>query len=149
MTTTTGITQDCLLTEARPRSSKGHLLARTICWVAFGVHAVSLGMACLAVQLVLVTLTLAFSIATVERWHSNETRIGNRLCIKQTVAGGAQIMAKAYALLDLNEEEEQNMLDWSLFPTRSNKLWLSAFQKYKEDARHDPSVLETWGERMR
>ncbi|CAO2651277.1 Nn.00g095740.m01.CDS01 [Neocucurbitaria sp. VM-36] len=152
--TTTGITQGCLLTEARPYSSKSHLVARTIAWIAFGIHVVSLGMACLAVQLVLLTFTLAFSIAAVQGWHSegwnsNETQMGSRMVIKRYDADGTQTLAKTYAMLDLSDEEEQNLLDWSLIPTRSNMLWLPTFRQFKEDSRHDSSVLDTWGERLR
>lgn len=152
--TTTGITQDCLLTEARPNSSHGHMIAQTIAWVAFGIHVVSLGMACLAVQLVLLTSTLVCSVAAVqcwwsEGWNSEEHRLGSRMVIKRSDTSGIQSMAKMYVLLELNDEEEQNMVDWSLIPTRSSRLWLPTYRQFKEDARHDPSVLDTWGDRLR
>jgi hypothetical protein len=152
-TTTTGIVQDCLLTEARPRSPGVHMAARTVCWLAFGVHAVTLGMACLTVQLFLVTLTLAFSVAMVQGRYadghdSSETRIGGRLVIKQRNDGGAGSNASVFALLDLTEEEEETMVDWAIYPTRRNKVWWSTFKLFKEDAKRDRSVLRTWGARM-
>ncbi|KAJ4369183.1 hypothetical protein N0V83_006267 [Neocucurbitaria cava] len=154
VTTTTGITQDCLLTEARPKSSWNHMIAQTIAWVAFGIHVVSLGMACLAVQLALLISTLACSVAVVrcwwsEGWNSEEHRLGSRMVIKRSDTSGVQSMAKMYVLLGLNDEEEQNMVDWSLIPTRSSRLWLPTYRQFKEDARHDPSVLDTWGNRLR
>jgi hypothetical protein len=117
---TTGIIQKCLLTEAKPRSKEVHMTARTVCWLAFGIHTVTLGMACLAVQLLIITLTIAFSVAMVQSWYtdrhdSTETRIGGRLVIKQRNNGGFGTMASVYALLDLSEEEEQTMVDWALY----------------------------------
>ncbi|KAH3945329.1 hypothetical protein HBI56_073280 [Parastagonospora nodorum] len=152
--TTTGIVQDCLLTEARPQPKKAHSIVRAICWMLFGVHAISLGMACLVMQLVLVSATLLFSIAADQGWlnrhdQSKITRIGNRLLIERDVAGGQQNRSKAYALLKLTAGEEQAMIEWSLMPKRLNKIWWTVYECYKEAAEKDPAALETWGERMK
>ena len=153
--TTTGIAQDVLLTEARPASEKLHLASRAICWLGFGVHAVTLGMACLAVQLLIITVTLVSSVAMIQGWfsegsNSNDTYIGSRLLISRQIDERIGSMSSVYVLLDLNEEEEQNMIAWSLFPTQHNKLWLPTYEKYKEDfmTTHDPKVLKTWRKRL-
>jgi hypothetical protein len=130
---------------------------RVICWFAFSVHAVSLGMACLAVQIILVSLTLAFSAAVVQGWKisvvgSTTTHIGERLAIDQQILLGGNFRAKVYAMLEMSEEEEQSMVDWLMMPRRSNSLWWGACQKYKVDAkaaRWDAEVLNTWSDRMR
>ncbi|KAI4712662.1 hypothetical protein J4E89_002930 [Alternaria sp. Ai002NY15] len=153
--TTTGIAQDVLLTEARPASEKLHLVSRAICWLAFGVHAVTLGMACLAVQLLIITVTLVPSVAMIQGWfsegsNSNDTYIGSRLRINRQIDERIGSMSSVYVLLDLNEEEEQNMIAWSLFPTQHNKLWLPTYEKFKEDfmTTGDPKVLKTWRKRL-
>ncbi|KAI4949128.1 hypothetical protein J4E91_005592 [Alternaria rosae] len=64
--TTTGIAQEVLLTEARPSSENLHLVSRAFCWLAFGVHAVTLGMAWLAIQLLIITVTLVSSVAMIQ-----------------------------------------------------------------------------------
>ena len=129
------------------------MVARTICWLAFGIHAVTLGMACLAVQLFLVTLTLAFSVAMVQGWYadghdSTETRIGGHLVIKQRNDGRISSMASVSAVLNRSKEEEQTMADWAFRPTKSNKIWWSTFKQFKEDAKRNPLALRTFGERM-
>ena len=151
--TTTGITQDCLLTEARPISKEHHRIARCICWVAFGVHAVTLGMACLAMQLLLVTLTLAFSVAAVQGWMSegsktNTARIGSRIIIEQHVLKTAGKRAETYVSMELTKDEEQSMVDWFIMPRPSNKIWWDAFAKFKEDFRKNPGATKPWEERM-
>jgi len=153
--TTTGIAQDVLLTEARPASEKLHLASRAICWLGFGVHAVTLGMACLAVQLLIITVTLVSSVAMIQGWfsegsNSDETCIGNRLSITQSHDGSVGSNASQYVCLEMTEAEEQNMVAWSFFPTQHNKLWLPTYEKFKEDfkATRDPEVLGTWRERM-
>ena len=120
--TTTGIAQDVLLTEARPASERLHLVSRAICWLAFGVHAVTLGMACLAIQLLIITVTLVSSVAMIQGWfaegsNSNDTYIGSRLLINRQIDERIGSMSSVYVLLDLTEEEEQNMVAWSFFPT--------------------------------
>lgn len=129
------------------------MVARGICWLAFGIHAVSQGMACLTVQLLLVTLVLAISISNVQGCFSGgstdqETRIGNRLMIKQMDDQGSSSMAKIFVKLQLSKEEEQNMHDWSFFPKMSNKLWWDTYRQFEKDAKADPLVLDTWRSRM-
>jgi hypothetical protein len=102
MDTTTGIVQECLLTEARPRKYKHqrivlllkffgvtteevsyHLLARAVCWIGFVFHAVFLGMACLGVQLALVGVTLVCSVLAVRQVWCDESKVGSRLSIRK------------------------------------------------------------------
>lgn len=152
--TTIGIVQDCLLTEARPQPKKAHSILLAVCWMLFGAHAISLGIACLAMQLVLVSATLFFSIAVDQRWLNKRdqakiTRIGNSVLIGRDVAGGQQNWSKAYGLLKLMAEEEQAMIEWSLMPKRLNKIWWSVYESYKEAGEKDSAALETWGERMK
>jgi hypothetical protein len=153
--TMTGIAQEVLLTEARPSSENLHLVSRAFCWLAFGVHAVTLGMAWLAIQLLIITVTLVSSVAMIQGWfsegsNSNDTCIGSRLLINRQIDERIGSMSSVYVLLDLTEEEDQNMIAWSIFPTQHNKLWLPTYEKFKEDfmTTRDPKVLKTWGTRL-
>jgi hypothetical protein len=147
--TTTGITQDCLLTNARPQSKKWHQRARAICWLAFSVHVVSLDMASFAVQIPLVVFTLLFSVLVDSQAGCNESRIGSRLVISRYKYEGVGSRAQIYMLLDLTEDEEQCFLEWSMFPKRVNKVWWNAFEKLVVDTKVDRRELFTWGEHMR
>lgn len=125
--TTTGIAQEVLLAEARPSSENLHLVSRALCWLSFCVHTVTLGMACLAVQLLIITVTLVSSVAMIQGWfsegsNSNDTCIGSRLLINRQIDERIGSMSSVYVLLDLTEEEDQNMIAWSIFPTQHNKL---------------------------
>ncbi|KAH6870693.1 hypothetical protein BKA58DRAFT_181568 [Alternaria rosae] len=150
--TMTGIAQEVLPIEARPRSENLHLVSRAFCWLAFGVHAVTLGMTCLAIQLLIITVTLVSSVAMIQGWfsegsNSNDTCIRSRLLINRQIDERIGSMSSIYVLLDLTEEEDQNMIAWSIFPTQHNKLWLPPYEKFKEDfmTTRDPKVLKTWG----
>jgi hypothetical protein len=146
--TTTGITQNCLLTGARPSSKNWHRIVRGICWLAFSAHVVSLGMASLAVQVPLVALTLLFSVLVVLQIGCDESRVGNRLAISRRDNEGLGSRAQTYMLLDLTEDEEQCFLEWPLFPKRVNRLWWSVFERFVADTKVDRRELYTWSERM-
>ncbi|KAF2829677.1 hypothetical protein CC86DRAFT_403023 [Ophiobolus disseminans] len=149
--TTIGITLDCLLTEARPDSRKYHQAARGVCWVAFGVHAVSLGMACLAIEPILVALTLAFSVAAARDWtregrETKEAGVGSRIIIRQHVLKTTGKRAETCASLDLSKDEKRSLIDWFIMPRPSNKIWWENYAAYEATMKNNPGNLGPWGE---
>jgi hypothetical protein len=146
--TTWGITINCLLTETQPRNRHLHLLFRAISWVAFAVQVVALGMACLCLQLILIVTVLIPSILTVQRVGCDEFHVGRYLETDQHDMQGVESRAKTYSLFNLNEKEEQSMLNWHLFPMKSNMAWWEKYRQLQADAKSNPSVLDTWQNRL-
>ncbi|KAI8935179.1 hypothetical protein NX059_007772 [Plenodomus lindquistii] len=126
--TTRGITVHCLLTEARPSNVTLHRLARATDWVGFALHAVALGMASLATQIILVAVVLVSTIIEVQRFGADESRIGRHLRVFQTDDRAVNSRSKAYLKLDLDIDEEESMVKWDLFPQKSNVVW---WQRYR------------------
>jgi len=140
------------------------MVARAMCWLAFGVHAVSLGMACLAMQIIIVSLTLVCSVAAVQGWEienrqDDKTYVGNRLVVSSYHLPGEDFRAKVYAQLGLGADEEQNMVEWDSMPQRSNSIWWGAFERYRDRlvetqrkgadaAKWDVGILNSWGDRL-
>ncbi|KAF2190633.1 hypothetical protein K469DRAFT_697868 [Zopfia rhizophila CBS 207.26] len=121
--TTRRIIMGCLLTEAKPTNHDLHLFVRAIGWLAFSLHAVTLGMASLSVQFLLITTILLFAILAVQRIGCDESRIGGRLQIQQNLGSGRESKAKTFVKMCLNDKEEQNMTDWFIFPRLSSTVW--------------------------
>jgi hypothetical protein len=126
--TTRGITVQCLLTEARPSNVPLHQLARAIDWVSFALHAVALGMASLATQIILVVVVLVSTVIEVQRFGADESHIGHHLRMFQTDDHAVDSRSKAYLKLDLDTNQEESMVKWDLFPLRSNEVW---WQRYR------------------
>ncbi|KAF2655682.1 hypothetical protein K491DRAFT_598372 [Lophiostoma macrostomum CBS 122681] len=149
--TTTGIVQNCLLREARPRDY--HSFARAVCWIGFAFHAVFLGMACLCVQLAIVGLTLVCSVLAVSQVGCIESHVGSRLRIelKESLTYGN---AGQLVLLEMTNQEQDCMESWSMVPGRVNTIWWDTYTRFDEDVRATSdvakdSVLRGWGKRMR
>lgn len=126
--TTRGITVQCLLTEAKPQNRQLHQAARGIIWVAFALHALTLGMASLATQLLLVVVILASTVFEVQRMGADESSVGRYLRIVQRDDHTIDSRSKAYIKLGLNSLEEESMIKWDLFPRESNTGW---WQRYR------------------
>jgi hypothetical protein len=110
-------------------------------------------MACLATQIILVIITLGCSVAAAQGFGNDvdaklKTRIGDSLMIGQHVPAGIQKNAKAFARLDLDDEQEQCMIDWFIMPRPSYRAWWAAYREYKEASKTDLGALETWPDRM-
>lgn len=125
---------NCLLTKPRPRNRHAYLGARAAGWVAFGVHVISLGMSSLFIQILSTFVILVGTMATVYQIGSRECQIGSRLMLEQVDTGRDQdYRAAAYARLLLSEKEEESMVQWHLFPHRSNQHW---WAKYRLGTKH-------------
>lgn len=126
--TTRGITVKCFLTEPNPQNNMLHLILRSMSWATFGVVVVSLGMACLCMQLILVTVMLLATILVVNCIGCDESRVGRYLKIEQCeVKDVEDSRSRAYIGLDLNEQEEESMVGWHLFPRRTNNFWWTRY----------------------
>jgi hypothetical protein len=131
--TTQGITTQCLLTEVQPENHQLHQVARAVIWVAFATHAVTLGMASLCMQLVLVTIILLSTVLVVQQVGCDESRIGRLLRITRHDDASVTSRSKAYLKLDLDTKEEESMVKWDLFPLRSNEPWWQRYRVLQEE----------------
>jgi hypothetical protein len=132
--TTRGIATKCLLTEPRPQNNTLHLIIRSIHWTAFGVLVVCLGMACLCMQIIIVTVMLLATILVFHRICCDESRVGRYLKIEQVEGNYVEdSRRRAYIRLDLSEEEEESMIRWHLFPMRSNNFWWTRYLNDKSE----------------
>jgi hypothetical protein len=133
---------DCLLTTPRPHRPLLYDGSRALGWIAFGSHIISLGMASLFSQLLSVILLIISTVILARRIGDDESRIGSRLRLECLDAKGKDFRAAAYARLRLTEKEEESMLQWNLFPHKSNDHW---WRRYRE-CLSDPNVqsFQNW-----
>ncbi|KAH0443161.1 hypothetical protein CcaCcLH18_01274 [Colletotrichum camelliae] len=129
--TTRGIVLDCLLTDPRPPNPRLYKAARIAGWAAFGVHIVVLGMSSLICQLPTVVVMLAATVATVHEFGADRYQVSHDIRIKRD-DDEERFRAAAYARLQLSEDEEMSMVNWHLFPQKTNTLW---WQKYRDCAK--------------
>ncbi|KAI1749455.1 hypothetical protein F4782DRAFT_303928 [Xylaria castorea] len=129
--TTRNIVLECLLTTPRPFRPLLYLSARAFGWTAFGVHVVALGMASLSSQLITIALLLGATIAVAWQIGADPERIGRRLVLKRHDSH-VPFRAAAYARFDLSKDEEESMMQWNLFPHRSNKAWWAKYTQAKQ-----------------
>lgn len=128
--TTRGIVIECLLTTPTPPHPRLYDVMRSLGWLAFGIHVVSLGMACLITQLVAVALLISSTIVACRQIGSDPRSVGRRLQLKR-VDSHVPFRAAAYARLELTPAQEHSMVLWNLFPHRSNKVWWNKYRLSK------------------
>lgn len=121
--TTRGIAIDCLLTTPRVRNPKLYNATRALAWVFFGVHIISLGMACLFSQIIAIVLLISATVIAARQIGMDRGHIGHRMNLERFDDSKHSFRAATYAQLKLSREEEESMVIWSLFPHRSNKKW--------------------------
>lgn len=126
--TTRGVLINCLLTHPRPPNAKLYSMTRCIGWIAFGVHIISLGMACLLSQILTVALLIAGTILAAGQIGTDRRHVGRKIVLDCTKSD-VPFRAATYANLDLTPKQEDSMVLWNLFPHRSNKLW---WLKYRD-----------------
>lgn len=131
--TTQGITTQCLLTDVQPENHQLHQAFRAVTWVAFAVHAVTLGMASLCMQLILVTIILLSTLLVVQQVGCDESHVVRFLRLIQHDDASVTTRSKAYLKLDLDTQEEESMVEWNLFPLKSNEAWRRKYQALKAE----------------
>lgn len=136
------IVTDCLLTTPRPPEPRLYNIIRTVGWVAFGAHVISLGMTVLFNQILSVCILLAATVLVVQQVGDRQDRVGSYLSFNISVAGGNEFRAAAFARLRLSENEENSMIQWNLFPHRSNEHWWMKYHQALADK--EGSQLRHW-----
>ncbi|KAI8935181.1 hypothetical protein NX059_007774 [Plenodomus lindquistii] len=136
--TTRGIVIECLLTTPVPPHPRLYDVTRSVGWIAFGIHVVSLGMACLVTQLLVVALLTSSTIVACRQIGSDREHVGGCMMIKRADSH-VPFRAAAYARLELTPAQEQSMVLWNLFPHRSNKVWWNKYKVTKASKN-----FETW-----
>lgn len=140
---------NCLLTKPRPGNRHAYLGVRAVGWAAFGVHVVTLGMSSLFIQILSTFVILVGTVATVFQVGSMECQIGSRLMLEQVDNWRDQdYRAAAYARLNLSEKEEESMVQWHLFPNRSNQHWWSKYRLGMEQCKLGSSGFTSWAEML-
>ncbi|RDW68860.1 uncharacterized protein DSM5745_08620 [Aspergillus mulundensis] len=139
--TTRGIADNCLLAEPwaqnkQQEQEQQHTALRTINSAAFCILVVSLGMACLVMQLVIVTVMLLGTAMLVSRIGCDETRVAGRLRFDRApeLESDKDTRTWAYVRLDLSEDEERTMLAWGLFPPLSKVSWWNRYRHFENRA---------------
>jgi hypothetical protein len=146
--TSRGIVLGCLLTEICPRNHFLHLALQGLTWLAFGVAMVTLGMACLVMQVIIVAWLIVPSAIVLRQFGCDESRISPHLRINRNNAVGIDTRAKCYARLSLLEEEERAFVDWHLFPQRSNQSWWKQYRICQHEFRANSGAFEEWAKKL-
>ncbi|OSS43827.1 hypothetical protein B5807_11670 [Epicoccum nigrum] len=136
-----GLLINCLLTNPVAEGSVQYA-TRAIAWLSFGGFAVTLGMATLFIQILVVILVLSCTCIAV--WHIGDDNniIGTRMEMKRSEDHeDSNTRAEAYGRLELSCEEEEAMLHWSLFPRRTNRRWWECYQQCKDKG---PGGFKDW-----
>lgn len=127
-----GLLVNCLLTTPRIDQSIS-FFARVLGWIAFGGFVISLGMACLCIQILIVTALLTGTIAIVLQLGDDDQMVGSRLEIRLTSdPSHSDHRLETYFRLGLNKEQEDTMLRWSLFPQRYNVEWWRRYEMHSK-----------------
>lgn len=141
-----GIVTDCLLTTPRPNNADLYFAFRILGWVAFLIHAISLGMASLPNQLITIVVLAVSTVCAVAGVACSEERVGSRILIRRLDDQGPNnSMAAAFARLKLTPDEEESMVAWRLMPHPTNELW---WRKYRDClAQNALNAFNTWKEK--
>ncbi|MCJ1384635.1 hypothetical protein MMC17_007753 [Xylographa soralifera] len=139
-----GLLVNCLLTNPK---TKGHVQfwTRAVGWVAFGGFAVTLGMSTLFTQIltvvILLTCTCVVVLHTGDEDQADQA-IGMRMKIERhNDPEDSDTRAEAYFKLDLNDEQERDLIHWSLFPQKTNTKWWDCYHYYKSKG---PTGFKIW-----
>ncbi|KFA81943.1 hypothetical protein S40288_11190 [Stachybotrys chartarum IBT 40288] len=122
------IVTSCLLTNPRPPHPRAYFLARVLCWLAFGIHAVSLGMSMLIHQIVSVVILLGATAITAGRVADRSSNIGSHLVLDVDPGDANWFRSPVYARLGMTPTEEDCMIHWNLLPQRTNEFWWTRYR---------------------
>lgn len=138
--TTSGIVIHCLIAETIPSNHSLHQAMRITGWIAFGIFIITLGMACLAMQMIITVLMLASTFIMIKKWGCDDNIVGDHLKIDTSLLEGSQHMTRTFAALQLNTTEEQAMVDWNWFPMKSNTVWWDRYRQFCKEYDNDPTI---------
>ncbi|RSL82297.1 hypothetical protein CEP52_016998 [Fusarium oligoseptatum] len=117
-----------LLTDPHPSRPRFYLALRLLAWLAFGAHAISLGMSTLFHQILAVIALLLGTFLAGSHVGDRNAFIGQRLRLDVDLGDPTWTRSSAYARFNLTEAEEQSMSKWNLFPQRSNTFWWDRYR---------------------
>jgi hypothetical protein len=147
----------CFVATPKPPHQASYRLVRSLGWIFFLVHIITIGQSDLISQMITVVLLVVPTVVMValpEKWRRwlgcNESYIGKRLTAQKTPtkARGTR-RAHLYAMCQLTRKEEESMLSWSTMPHASNVPWWDDYKgakqeyllAYPEERRIDPDNL--------
>lgn len=123
---------NCFLTPPKPAHHTYYMIARAIGWLAFVGFVVIIGQASLISQITMVVVTIAATVLTALGIGRKGDGVGKTLQVaKLEHSNYYGRRGEAYAMLNLSKEEENTMVDWSLFPQRRNKKWWDQYRAYQ------------------
>lgn len=132
VSTRCGMVIDWLLTTTRPRQRQRYDTVRSLVWLVFGIHLVSLGMASPSSQILYIALVITTTILTFRQVGAGRHHISHNL---ELTIGKRELRFRAatFARLELTKSEEESMILWNLMPHRSNKNWREKYETTKKD----------------
>lgn len=138
-----GLLVNCLLTNPKIDVPVTYL-SRVVGWGAFAGFVVSLGMACLFIQLLIVAALLGGTLAVVFHVGDDDQTVGTSVNIQSSSdPSDSDRRAEAYFRLDLSQEQEDTIVRWSLFPQKTNTKW---WRCYEHCRKVGVSEFQRWGE---
>ncbi|CAF9916076.1 hypothetical protein IMSHALPRED_002964 [Imshaugia aleurites] len=109
-----------------------YAIARVIGWFAFVGLIVSIGQAVLVVQVAIIIVTVSATLLTAFGIGTVGDGIGKTLkVIRSEHPSHHGRRFEVYAMMRLNQEEEDAMVDWALFPQRRNQKWWNQYRSYR------------------
>lgn len=123
---------NCFLSTPKIAHPTYYAIARAIGWFAFVGLIVTIGQAVLVVQVAIIMVTvsatvlIAFGIGTVDDGVGRTLQV-----VRSEHPNRHGRRGEAYAMLHLEKEEEDTMIDWALFPQRRNQDWWNQYRNYK------------------
>ena len=123
---------NCFLSTPKIAHPTYYAIARAIAWLAFVGLIVTIGQAVLVVQIAIIIVTVSATVLTAFRIGTMNDGVGKTLHVVRSehpTRHGRR--GEAYAMLHLNKEEEETMIDWALFPQRRNQNWWNQYRSYK------------------
>ncbi|KAL9029667.1 MAG: hypothetical protein Q9196_002121 [Gyalolechia fulgens] len=128
----------CFLTEPRPPYPRLYTALRVIGWTSFGAHVIALGMACLFNQIVSICVLVSGSVLAVLQLGDFQSLIGNVLDFDITLGDPHGNRTAAYARLNLSAKEEDSMIQWNMFPHKSNDFWWHRYRTVAQTLQQTP-----------
>ncbi|KAJ9655288.1 hypothetical protein H2198_005817 [Neophaeococcomyces mojaviensis] len=132
-----------------PPQIKLYRFVRGVAWLAFGAHAITIGMSKLVSQIVTVLIIVFPTILLTMGFGSDDMRVGSRLRANifdfPHVSEAAQKRVDMYAFLNLTKDQEDSLRRWGLAPHETNKAWWDDYEerkkRYNEDEIGRPKPL--------
>lgn len=137
------IVLDCFLTDPEPPNPRLYRILRISGWIFFATHIVSLGMTALFNQMLCVFVLAASSVITVLQIGDCRNLIGTQLDFDIHTGDPAETRTPVYARLNLKEHEEQSMIQWNMFPHRTNERWWTRYRDIVEDRKNGDDHITT------